>query len=167
VVKNHKAMSRPSTKRQRANTNGDSAVTSISRLLHDSPPIHHYRVGLQRILDNFDEQNLRETLLTAALKHENVFSLVTDCYTDTLRRESTKIINFDHYSKSVWHELLQGRGLTGSRQDDLGGDVGASIAGTTAKILERTPAHASFETKKSALETLNEMDKSIALGGIR
>jgi len=112
-------------------------------------------------------QCLRETPLAAALKYENVFSLVTDCYTDTICRESTQIINFDHYSESVWHKLLQGRGLTGSRQDDLGGDVGASIAGTTAKILERTPAHASFETKKSALETLRKMGKSIALGGIR
>lgn len=80
-----------------------------------------------------------------------------------LRRESTKIINFDHYSKSVWHKLLQGGGLTGSRQYDLGGDVSASIAGTIVKILEPTPAHASFETKKSALETLRKLGKSIAL----
>jgi len=167
VARYHKTTSMPSTKRQRPNTNADSAAAPFSRIPNAPPTNHQYRVKLQSILDTFNEQTLRETLFTTALKHENVFSLLTNCYTDTICRQSTRIINFDHNSDSVWHELLQGRGLTGSRQYDLGGDVVASIAGTTTKILERTPAHASFETKKSALETLRKMGKSIALGGIR
>lgn len=53
------------------------------------------------------------------------------------------------------------RRLSGSRQYDLGLDVGVTVAGTIGDSRNQTPDHSSFGTKKSALETLRKIGKSL------
>lgn len=54
------------------------------------PPTHQEKVGLQIILNHFDEKGLRKTLLAAALKHDDVFVLITNRHSDRDCLESTK-----------------------------------------------------------------------------
>lgn len=158
-------MSTQSVKRQRANTNGDSAAFSTSQDSHNPPPRHQDGPRIQSILNTFDEKALRETLFAAALQHVDVIALITNRHNDKLRLEGTKTIDFDHYSKTAWHELAEGASLHGSRAWSLGGEVGWSIDRMVAGIREKTPTHSSFGTKKSALVTLRKIGKSVALSG--
>ncbi|KAF1345041.1 hypothetical protein BDV97DRAFT_40151 [Delphinella strobiligena] len=77
---------------------------------------------------------------------------------------ATHIIDFDHLSKEVWHELnTRYSGLSGSKQYDRAYDALGVVLDCVAEIGEQTPVHASFGTKKSALETLRKMGRSVCL----
>lgn len=159
-------MSASATKRQRANTNGDAATsTPVSVKTSTSASSISQTDNLSSILDTFSALELRELFQSAAQKHGDIAASIVNRRNATIHAEKQKIVNFDHYSKSVWHELQQGGGLSGSRQYDLGLDVGASIAKTIATILKQTPNHASFGTKRSALETLRKICKSFIIAG--
>ena len=151
-------MSIQSAKRQRANTNGDLTVASTPT----NAKLDHYKT----IIDTFDEQTLRAVLLTAAQNVPDAAALIVNRRDDILREESTKVIDFDFQSKVAWHALNDpDDSRNGSRGYDAGIDAAISVSQTIAKIKKQTPAHASFGTKKSALVTLREIGKSIALGG--
>ena len=143
-------MSHHPAKRQRANTNEDSDISRSSEEYED-------------IINTFDEDTLRDLLLSAATSSIQVGKEVIARHNAILKAESVKTINFDHFSKSVWHELQQGGGLSGSKQYMLGLDVGVSVAETFETIREKTPAHSSFGTKKSALVTMRKIGKSLVL----
>ena len=154
----HTAMSRESAKRQRANTNGD--VTAASTL--GNAKADQYKA----IIDTFDEQNLRDVLLAAALSYPDTAALIVKTRDDIRRKESAEVIDFDFQSKVAWHALNNRRDKrNGSRGYDAGIDAAITVSQTIAQIKEQTPAHASFGTKKSALVTLRKIGKSIALGG--
>lgn len=146
-------MSDLSVKRQRANTNGDAAIP------FKSPD--EYR----RIIATFDESTLRDLLLTAATNSSQVAAQVVARRNEIVNTETTRAIDFDHFSKSVWHAMAQGEGSSGSRQHDLGLEVSVTIEETIAKIKRQTPSHSSFDTKKSALLTLRKIAKTIVLSG--
>lgn len=146
-------MSNLSVKRQRASINGDSAAVS------ESPD--EYR----KIIATFDESTLRDLLLFAATNSSQVAAQVIALRNDIFDAESRRVIDFDRFSKSLWHDLAQGDGSTGSRQYHLGLEVSVRIEETIARIKEQTLSHSSFGTKKSALVTLRKIAKIIVLSG--
>lgn len=143
-------MSGPSAKRQRADTSGDSVPSSVD---------------YKQIINTFDGKTLRELLLSAAATSEQVAKQIIRRRDALLKAESVKVVDFDHYSKSVWHELAEGNGLRGAKAYDMGLTVGWSVDGTIKQICKDAPAHSSFGTKKSALVTLRKIGKSVALSG--
>ncbi|KAL9066157.1 MAG: hypothetical protein Q9161_007750 [Pseudevernia consocians] len=146
-------MSDLSVNRQRANTNGDAAVSSKSP--------DEYR----GIIITFDPNTLRDLLLTAATNSSQVAAQVVARRNDIVNTENRRVIDFNHFSKSVWHAMTQGEGSSGSRQYDLGLEVSVTIEEIFAKIKRQTPSHSSFDTKKSALVTLRKIAKTIVLSG--
>lgn len=146
-------MSNLSVKRQRANTSGDKAVPS-------NPP-DDYR----KIIATFDESTVRDLLLSAAISSSQVAAQVISRRNDISNAEAAKVIDFDHFSKSVWHAMAQGGGASGSKQYDLGLEVSFAIEKTIATIKAQTPSHSSFGTKKSALVTLRKIAKTVVLSG--
>lgn len=146
-------MSSLSVKRQRANTNGEKAVPSNSR------------DDYQKIIATFDASTLRDLLLAAATQSSQVAAQVVARQNDIVDAEKTKVIDFDHFSKGVWHEMARGGGSSGSRQYRLGLEVSVTVEETIAKIKEQSPSHSSFGTKKSALVTLRKIAKTIVLSG--
>lgn len=146
-------MSSLSVKRQRANTSGDIAIPS------NSP--HDYR----KIIATFDEGTLRDLLLSAATSSSQVAAQVVSRRDDLVNAENTTVIDFDHFSKIVWHAMAQGGGSSGSKQYHLGLEASVTIQETVAKIKEQTPSHSSFGTKKSALVTLRKIAKTVVLSG--
>ena len=143
-------MSHPSAKRQRANTSEDPSVSRSSE-------------EYKEIINTFEESTLRELLLSAATSSIQVGKEVIARRDAILRAERVQTIDFDHFSKSVWHELQRGDGLGGAKQYMLGLDVGVTVADTIETIRSKTPAHSSFGTKKSALVTLRKIGKSLVL----
>lgn len=89
-------MSGLSAKRQRANTKGDSAVPcTIERTKAAN------NVDFKKVLDGFDDRIVREMLLSATTKSNEVARLVLKHRDRMVDEERDKIAGFDHYSKSV------------------------------------------------------------------
>ncbi|CAF9914476.1 hypothetical protein IMSHALPRED_001920 [Imshaugia aleurites] len=141
-------MSYLSVKRQRANTNGDTVVSS------SSPD------DVRKIIATLDESTIRDLLLSAAINSSQVAAQIVARRNDIVNSKKTTIIDFDHFSKSVCHER---GGSRGSKQYDLGLEASVTIEDIIAQIKEQTPSHSSFDTKKSALVTLRKIAKTIVL----
>ena len=151
-------MSKQSTKRQRANTNGDLTIGWSS----ENAKLAYYK----SIIDKWDEQTVREVLLATAQHVPDAAALIVRRRDSIRREESAKVIDFDYQSKVAWHALNNRRDKrNGPRGFEAGIDAAITVSQTIAEIKEQTPAHASFGTKKSALVTLRKIGKSIALGG--
>lgn len=92
--------------------------------------------------------------------------LVVEAYKRLQDAERVKIINFDHYSGSVWHEINgpNAEGI-GSGQFNRSFDVRYEIVDIIDQIGEQAKPESSYGTKKSALETLRKIGKTIVLSG--
>ncbi|KAF2642393.1 hypothetical protein P280DRAFT_540217 [Massarina eburnea CBS 473.64] len=108
---------------------------------------------------------LKRMMLQLAISDPYTSEFVRKNYDNVLAREQARIIDFDHYSKSIWHTLNSNYRLMGSSnaydisfkvQDDISEDI-RSIGDDAGK------KHASFGTKRSGLETLRKVGKTICL----
>ena len=150
-------MSVPSAKRQRSNTNGDSSATAAAVPSTSKSS----REEIEKLVEIFDGKTIRELLISAALEVPAIQTKLQLRCTDIILMQNAKVINFDHYNQEVLDELASGAGLKGSKQYELSGKVYRAIADIIATIRNQCPSHSSFETKKSALETLRTIGENI------
>ncbi|KAL8903998.1 MAG: hypothetical protein Q9171_007204 [Xanthocarpia ochracea] len=150
-------MSAPAPKRQRANTAGDTTNASTTI----PTPTFDY----QSIINTFDPPTTKALLLAATQHHPSIAHAVITQHEQNLAAERARVIDFDHHSKSIWRALTNADKMSGSRAWDASFDVTDSIQSTVETIVNRTPAHASLGTKKSALYTLRKICKTIVLNG--
>ena len=115
------------------------------------------------MINNFDEKTVRKLLLRAAMCSKPVATELVAQRDAILEAESTQVIDFDRYSEEVWHQLQRGKGQRSSRQFELGLEASVTVVDIIKTIRQQTPAHSSFGTKKSALETLRKIGKSLVL----
>jgi hypothetical protein len=79
--------------------------------------------------------------------------------------EKARVIDFDHYSEAAWRELNQDvGGWDGADEFGRVGDVETAIEKMLHAIYRATKEHSSFGTKKSAVETMRKIFKSLMLG---
>jgi hypothetical protein len=148
-------MSALSTKRQRTNTIG---AASASGSYGSIPP-------LDPVINALPAELVREMLSTAALMHEDIAELIVSQHNKIVVAARAKVIDFDHYSKSTWKAInITYSRLSGSKQYEFSGEAASSVSNCIKAIGKEAKDHASFGTKKSALETLRKIGKSIALG---
>jgi hypothetical protein len=146
-------MSGPPTKRQRTNTIGASVSGPDSINTDIIPVIHSLPVG-----------KVRQFLAAAADSYPAVAKLILDEHRKIVAAQQAKVIDFDHYSKSAWKVINVTYGkLSGSRQYEASFQAVADVKRYIQAIGKDAPAHANFGTKKSALETLRKIGKTIAL----
>lgn len=151
--------SEPSAKRQRINAQGLSAnprpaagqqrLEELNARLESLPHVS--------LLALAKEVCLNQPFGPLALAIDGEHARIT-------HRERTRAVNFDHYSKSAWYEMNQKYAkLSGSRQYDAAGDAQSAVADMLNTILEKTKEHSSYPTKKSAVETMRKIFKSLLL----
>ncbi|KAK3647031.1 hypothetical protein LTR56_008197 [Elasticomyces elasticus] len=76
--------------------------------------------------------------------------------------ERAKVVDLSHYSGEAWYALnIKYRSSKGSVEYDCAGDAFGDILGYIAQILKQAHPDTSYGTKKSALETLRKIGKSI------
>lgn len=76
--------------------------------------------------------------------------------------EKMKVIDFSHYSSTAWYALNKKCASSkGSYEYDRAGDACDDVKGCIEAIASQGRGSASYETKKSALETLRKIGKSI------
>jgi len=146
---------RPS-KRVRATTIDDSATTK-------SDPARSAK--LPRIIDTLDERTVRRILLVAAQESPKISILIESEASKLIKPENAKTIDFGYHSKSVWRVLNVDytKGIKDSRQFEMSGDAYQEVVNKIEDIRDRCPAHASYVTKYSALETLRKIGKIIIM----
>lgn len=120
---------------------------------------------LPKLLDTLNEKTVRTVLLSAAQESSAVAALIEAESARLAKAESAKTIDFGYHSKSIWRTLNveYTKGIKSSRQFEMSGDAYWSVVGEIKDIKARCPAHASYGTKFSALETLRKIGKIILL----
>lgn len=107
---------------------------------------------------------MRALLLSTAQQICGAAAIITRRRDDKVREESTKVIDFQPFSRSAWDALGDGP-RNGSRGYHAGGEAGSRMAQIIGSIRKQTLAHSSFGTEKSALVRLRKIGKSIILTG--
>lgn len=149
-------MSAPPAKRQRV----------ASLVEPDDHQALSRQLDLDKAIKSLSEDTVRRILFAAAHAHLPVQNMVDAEYKAFVAREQATVINFDHYSKSVWKELnVNHGGQSGSRQYDSAYDAFTYVTNVIETISKRATPDSSLGTKISALETLRKIGKSIALSG--
>jgi hypothetical protein len=116
------------------------------------------------LLSLLPAETINKILIQAAQQHPDVGESVVSEYTKMLAAEQAKTIDFDKYSKLAWKSMnAKFSRASGSRQYEKSFEVSGEITDCINAISDATPAHASFGTKKSALETLRKIGKSLSL----
>ena len=83
-------------------------------------------------------------------------------YSQQLAREAATPIDFNHYSRSAWHEL-QHETSSGSRDYEASFDISSAIEDMLDAIVAKTKPHSPYATKFSAVETFRKIYKSLLL----
>jgi len=106
-----------------------------------------------------------EILLSLAYIDPTVARYVHSSYSEHIHVERSKVIDFDHCSKTVWYSINKKyASMSGSKQYDVAFSVYDEIRDIIASISERAGVeHASFGTKCSALETMRKIGKTSCL----
>ncbi|KAF2096703.1 hypothetical protein NA57DRAFT_78300 [Rhizodiscina lignyota] len=126
-----------------------------------APPTH----DLPLIVDALELKELREIVLGAALGIPSVANTVRSKYNEKVFAESQRYVDFDRYSKAVWHKINNYRETSGSRGLDDMYNVIHWIERQITQIRDSVRSFSSFATKRSALETLRKICKTIFLSG--
>lgn len=120
---------------------------------------------LSDIIASFNSKTVASLLLSAASDNPSVASAVESEHLRLISEQQKKVRDFDYLSKSVWKTVnVTYDKMSSRRQFDASGDAIEAILEDIHKIRDGCPSYASFGTKKSGLETLRKIGKSICLG---
>ncbi len=119
---------------------------------------------LPELVDSIDSRTIANILITAAKAYPEIASLVQREVDRIAAAERVKVLDFDYLSKSAWKTLnVTYDRLKDSHAFDMAGEAAESIEECFETIRMSCPKTSSFKTKKSALETLRKIGKSICL----
>ncbi|KAF8535438.1 hypothetical protein BDD12DRAFT_855301 [Trichophaea hybrida] len=104
-------------------------------------------------------------LLTAIKTHPDIYRLALVEQTKEVAKHSSIKENFDFISKSVWRQInIEHSRCKDSQLYRVAHEVASSVRSTVNDgILAKVRAESSYETKRSALETLRKIAKSCSL----
>ena len=119
---------------------------------------------LSELVNCIDPKTTATLLIVAAKAYPDIASLVQGEADRIAAAERARVLNFDYLSKSAWNTLnVKYDRLKDSHAFEMVGDAAESIDECFESIRTRCPETTSFKTKKSALETLRKIGKSICL----
>ena len=109
---------------------------------------------------------VHQILQTAAQNHHDVWVQILEAALDIAKDERTKIVHFEHLSKSVWKALnVTYIKLKESDQYHAAGEATRTVIDCIKTIREGCSPIASYKTKANALETLGKIGETIYLSG--
>lgn len=133
--------------------------------LEDGPPNGASEPqALSNLLEILDARIIKQLLLNAAVSNPSVAESVIDAVEAKRRAESARTIDFDHFSRSAWYSINKEHSRkSGVAQFEVGHEVAQDIEEMFKTMSDTTPEHASYGTKRSAVETMRKIMKSVAL----
>ncbi|KAI9737539.1 MAG: hypothetical protein M1834_009694 [Cirrosporium novae-zelandiae] len=144
-------MSRPS-KRLRA----DSIVAASSS---------GEEIPISQALELLSAAKIKDILILASKMEPAVGALIRAQYLEYRQEQQEKVIDFDHYSKRIWHTINSDfSGYSGSRQYHGSFEVFESVKSSIINIANQASTSVSSRgTRRSAIETLRKIGKTICL----
>ncbi|KAJ5767507.1 hypothetical protein N7533_000090 [Penicillium manginii] len=140
-------------KRARANTAGDDLIQLTERSIPTKEQLGTLKIDC-----------LLELLRNASMKHPDVNATVTSAIQSAQEERRKHVIDFDHYSKSIWKTInVTYRSRKGSKQYEVAFDVAGDISSTISRIAEQCTEFPSPGNRRSGLETLRKIGKTICL----
>ena len=151
-------MSTPLGKRQRTDSQSGPNLVPI--------PI----AAVVEAIGGLDDNSITELLLLAVQENpgfdQKILEKRLSQETEKIQSERAKVKDFDRYSKTVWRELnITYRDASGPAQYDSSSDAVAYIEKCVEEISQSVVEYSSYGTKRSAIETLRKIGKSICLSG--
>ncbi|RDW83766.1 uncharacterized protein DSM5745_04092 [Aspergillus mulundensis] len=120
--------------------------------------------NISALIPELDAATIHTLLATAASKHSDIHALVTAAINSKQRAESARVLNFDHYSRSVWREInVTYSRLGGSKQYDKAFDVYNEVVDTIDTIVKSCGPLANPRTRFNGLSVLRKIGKTICL----
>jgi len=151
----------PAVRTPQASRSGSTSAGPAAAAAGSRPPT---RTQLSSTIRSLDCKALETLLLDAACTHPAVAQSITSHVAAERAAEASKVHDFDHYSKSAWYSLNKEYArMRCSRQFEVGHDVASSIERMFDTMVKQSPAHASYGTKRSAVETMRKICQSIVL----
>ena len=122
--------------------------------------------NVQQAISGLDDDQICSIITQLANEHPAVAGVILSNYRVVWEKECAEIIDFNVYSANLWHDINESRGYIWDPEDIkqpyvVAEEVRETI---TQDIIERVKSHSNFATKKSALETLRKVGKSVCLG---
>ncbi|KGO41284.1 hypothetical protein PEXP_106640 [Penicillium expansum] len=143
-----------SVKRARTNTIGDAHINTTAPL----------REEISQKIQHLDSQTVTDILIQAAQIHPDVMSMVDDTIRVLREKEQNRIINFDHYSSSVWKSInITYLSMRGGAQYDVSFEVAQDVVDTIKSITNQCGPFTNFQTRFNGLSVLRKIGKTIAL----
>ncbi|KAJ5615699.1 hypothetical protein N7537_000813 [Penicillium hordei] len=91
-------------------------------------------------------------------------SMVDDAIRVIWEKEQNRIINFDHYSSSVWQSInVEYRSMGGGAQYDVSFEVAQDVVDTIKSITEQCGPFTNPQTRFNGLSVLRKIGKTITL----
>ncbi|KAL8670662.1 MAG: hypothetical protein Q9168_004802, partial [Polycauliona sp. 1 TL-2023] len=107
-------------KRQRANISGDTTNPLADPIPTTNPDYKH-------LISTFELPTTQNLLLAAAQAHPTVAQSILAKHSQLIAAETARVIDFDHYSKSIWRALSDADRMSGSRAYEASFDVLSKI----------------------------------------
>lgn len=147
------------------------ATRSLPRPSQDDGSEYHQKAFAMSIqatkeaLELLTDAELRTIVLDSAQQVPYVANLLLAKYDAKVLQEQQKVIDFDHHSKYVWRLYNREYArLSSSKQSEMAGNVLHAFLDSIATIRGSVHPQSSFGTKRSALETLRRMAKTLVMG---
>ncbi|QDS76061.1 hypothetical protein FKW77_005717 [Venturia effusa] len=126
-----------------------------------SPP-DFYPAGpeydLRAALESIPKSLLIDNLLRLNVSNPSIATWARSYHHFLAQREQRKFISFEHHADSLWKEInIRHDKLGGSKQYELAGDVMQDIKDSLETIGNQVQPFSSWETKRSAMETLRKI----------
>ncbi|KAI9694248.1 MAG: hypothetical protein M1820_009106 [Bogoriella megaspora] len=104
------------------------------------------------------------TLLSHPDSRTLVLSLINGTYNAKRAAEQEEVVDFDHFSKSVWYSLnRKWTDPRGSKEYENAWHAYGEVTDAIQSIRGSSKSHTSFGTRESALVTLRKIGKSVIL----
>lgn len=127
-------------------------------------PVAPTPAELRALVQKLTRDELEVVLLDAASSNERILSAIRRASEARQAIERAQVHDFDHYSKSAWYSINKKYDRhSGAQQFDAGFEVAAEIEEMFKTMADQTHAHSPLATKRSALETMRKILKSICL----
>ncbi|KEQ97831.1 hypothetical protein AUEXF2481DRAFT_2753 [Aureobasidium subglaciale EXF-2481] len=131
--------------------------------MNDTLSVVHSELSLDAALDSLSAPELRQLLRLAVQKHPSFASEIALGHAQKASHETRKTVNFVHYSNSVWHTLNAKHHLNPEKRRQHADRAVQSVANDIVTVATQVGRESSLVSKKSALEALRKIGRSICL----
>lgn len=113
---------------------------------------------LRTALESIPKSLLIDNLLRLNVSNPSIATWARSYHHFLAQKEQRKVVKFEHYADSLWKEInIRHDKLGGSKQYEMAGDVMGKVVDSVRTIGDEVQTISSWETKKSAMETLRKL----------